>query len=103
VSFLGGEYLATYARQGSGKSWDTTTRTGGKYVPYEPSEEIIDLAYKAQSLFEDMAFTCVDVVETPDGPQLYEVSAFGGFRGLLEANNIDVADRYVDYVLEKIK
>lgn len=101
VSFLGGEYLATYARKGSGKSWDTTTRSGGHYVAVTPSQEIIDLAYKAQSLF-DMAFTCVDVVETADGPLIYEVSAFGGFRGLLDANGLDAAALYADYVLEAI-
>lgn len=103
VSFLGGQYLATYARKGSGDSWDTTTRSGGKYVPYEPSKEIIDLAYKAQGLFPEMAFTCVDVVETDHGAEIYEVSAFGGFRGLLESANMEAADLYVDYVLEKLK
>jgi ribosomal protein S6--L-glutamate ligase len=49
-----------------------------------------------------MAFTCVDVVETANGPLVYEVSAFGGFRGLLEANGIDMAERYAQYVLERI-
>ena len=101
VTFLGGEYLATYARQGNGESWNTTTRSGGKYVAYEPAAEVVELAHKAQGLF-DMDFTCVDVVETPDGPMTYEVSAFGGFRGLKEANGIDAAERYVDYVLERI-
>lgn len=101
VTFLGGDYVATYARKGSGKSWDNTTRTGGKYVAQEPSREIIDLAHKAQDLF-DMAFTCVDVVETPEGPQIYEVSAFGGFRGLLDANGLDAATLYANHVLEQI-
>lgn len=103
VSFLGGQYLATYARQGSGTSWDTTTRTGGRYVPHTPSVEIIELAHKAQALFPGMAFTCVDVVETPDGAAIYEVSAFGGFRGLLDACGLDAAGAYADYVLEKIR
>lgn len=101
VTFLGGEYVTTYARKGSGTSWDTTTRTGGKYVAVEPGQEIIDLAHKAQALF-DMAFTCVDVVQTPDGPQIYEVSAFGGFRGLLDANGLDAAAMYADWVLGRI-
>jgi len=102
VSFLGGQYLATYARQGSGTSWDTTTRTGGRYVPHEPSKDIIDLAAKAQALFPGMAFTCVDVVETPDGAAVFEVSAFGGFRGLLDACGLDAAEAYADYVLEQL-
>ncbi len=103
VSFLGGNYLATYARQGSGTSWDTTTRTGGRYVPHTPGNDIIALAHKAQALFPGMAFTCVDVVETPDGAAIYEVSAFGGFRGLFEACGLDAAGAYADYVLERIR
>lgn len=101
VAFLGGEYLATYARAGNKESWNTTTRSGGKYKAYEPSDEIIQLAHKAQSLF-DLDFTCVDVVETPEGPKIFEVSAFGGFRGLKDANGINAAEKYVDYVLERI-
>jgi len=101
VTFLGGKYLATYARKSSGSSWNTTTNAGGKYVSYEPSAEIIDLARKAQALF-DMAFTCVDVAETSEGPIVFEVSAFGGFRGLLDACGIDAADAYARHVLEKL-
>ncbi|PRQ07589.1 GAK system ATP-grasp enzyme [Enhygromyxa salina] len=97
VVFLGGEYLATYARV-SGGSWTTSTSKGGKYQPHQASDEIIALAHRAQALFE-LDFTCVDVVETPAGPQVFEVSAFGGFRGLLEACDIDAAGRYVDYAL----
>ncbi len=101
VTFLGGEYLATYARKGSSESWNTTIHDGGKYVPHEPSKEVIDMAYKAQSLFK-LDFTCVDIVETNEGIKCFEVSAFGGFRGLQDANGIDAADRYVDYVLGRI-
>ena len=102
VAFLGGKYLATYARQKNGAAWNTTTRSGGKYVPYEPSPEIISLAESAQKIF-DMAFTCVDVVEVEGGPFIYEVSAFGGFRGLLEANEMDAAKIYARFVLDQIQ
>jgi ribosomal protein S6--L-glutamate ligase len=101
VAFLGGEYLATYARAGSEKSWNTTTRSGGMYQAYDPPKEIIDLSRKAQDLF-GLDFTCVDVVETPDGPKVFEVSAFGGFRGLLVANGIKVNELFVDHVLARI-
>lgn len=101
VTFLGGEYLATYARAGSEKSWNTTTRSGGMYRPCEPSPEIVELARKAQDLF-GLDFTCVDVVETPDGPKVFEVSAFGGFRGLLDANGIKVNELLVEHVLARI-
>ncbi|HLT38760.1 MAG TPA: GAK system ATP-grasp enzyme [Enhygromyxa sp.] len=97
VVFLGGQYLATYARV-SGGSWSTSTSEGGKYQPHQPSAEVIELARRAQALFE-LDFTCVDVVETRDGPRVFEVSAFGGFRGLLDACNVDAAACYVDHVL----
>jgi ribosomal protein S6--L-glutamate ligase len=102
VAFLGGKYLSTYARVKSKDAWNTTTRSGGKYEDYRPPEEIIRLAQKAQDLF-DLDFTCVDVAETDDGPIVFEVSAFGGFRGILTANGIDAADLYADYVIERVQ
>ena len=62
---------------------------------------MIDLASRAQSLFA-MDFTTVDVAETQEGPVVFEVSAFGGFRGASEGIGIDAARLYVDYVLAKL-
>ncbi|MFH0996452.1 MAG: GAK system ATP-grasp enzyme [Pseudomonadota bacterium] len=102
IVFLGGEYITTYARCNDTASWNTTTVNGGKYVAYDPSSETIDIARKAQALF-DLDFTSVDVVETPDGPLVFEVSAFGGFKGMEIARNMDGAKLYVDYVLKRIE
>ncbi|WP_373500104.1 GAK system ATP-grasp enzyme [Desulfococcus sp.] len=101
VTFLGGEYLTTYARCGDGSSWNTTTHSGGQYQAYAPSRETVALAKKAQDLF-GLDFTCVDVAETPEGPVIFEVSAFGGFRGIQTAGGLDAARLYVDYVLERM-
>jgi len=101
VVFLGGEYVASYARVASGAAWNTTTTSGGKYQPADPGDEILALAHRAQALF-DLDFTCVDVAEGPDGPVVFEVSAFGGFRGLLEAHQMDAAGLYVDHVLRRL-
>lgn len=100
VAFLGGRYVGTYARK-QGTSWNTCTSSGGRYEPFDPGPEIIDLARKAQDLF-GLDFTCVDVVETEDGPMVFEVSAFGGFRGLSEACGIDAAELYADHVVSDI-
>ncbi len=102
VVFLGGEYLACYSRVRQGDAWSTSTTRGGKYQPYDPPAEVIEIARRAQAVF-DLAFTCVDVLETDEGPMVFEVSAFGGFRGLLEANGIDAAERYVDWVMREIE
>ena len=101
VVFLGGRYLATYARQGSGESWNTTINSGGHYVAHEPPAEILQLAEKAQAPFA-LDFTCVDVVETSNGPMVFEVSAFGGYRGLQDSHGIDAAKLYTEYVVERL-
>ncbi|MGD9157414.1 MAG: GAK system ATP-grasp enzyme [Desulfobacteraceae bacterium] len=102
ITFLGGKYLTTYARCSDGSSWNTTTRSGGKYKAYEPSSEIMSIAEKAQALF-GLDFTCVDVAETEDGPKVFEVSAFGGFKGISAATGIDAARQYSEYVLRELK
>lgn len=102
IVFLGGEYLASYARVASAGSWNTTTRCGGKYAAVRPDPGLIELARDAQALF-GLDFTCVDVVETSEGPRVFEVSAFGGFRGLRDACEIDAASLYVDHVLRRLE
>jgi ribosomal protein S6--L-glutamate ligase len=101
VVFLGGEYLTTYARCKQPGAWNTTTASGGKYAPFDPPQDIIDLAHRAQSLF-GLDFTCVDVALTEDGPFIFEVSAFGGFRGILEARGLDAAALYAEFAARRI-
>lgn len=99
--FLGGKYLGTYARIKQNQSWNTTIHSGGRYGSYTPSPDLIDLAKRAQAPF-GMDFTTVDVAETSRGPIIFEVSAFGGFRGVKEGIGIDAAKLYVDYALKQL-
>ncbi len=99
--FLGGRYLGSYARVSAGDAWNTTINSGGRYAPHEPSAEAIELADRAQALFK-MDFTTVDVAETADGPIVFEVSAFGGFRGAKEGIGINAAELYVQHVLTEL-
>ncbi len=101
VVFLGGEYLTTYARNRKPGQWNTTTASGGRYSALDPSPEIIELARRAQEPF-GLDFTCVDVALTEDGPYVFEVSAFGGFRGILEARGLDAAALYARHVIGRI-
>jgi tetrahydromethanopterin:alpha-L-glutamate ligase len=102
ISFLGGQYLGAYARVKSSDAWNTTIHSGGHYEPYEPSPQIIELAQRAQALF-NLDFTGVDVVETERGPLVFEVSAFGGFSGLRDGSAVDAAARYAEYVIERCR
>lgn len=99
--FLGGEYLGSYARVTGSDSWNTTILHGGKYMAYEATPELIELGYRAQAPFA-MDFTTVDVAITEEGPVVFEVSAFGGFRGALEGIGIDAASGYADYVIARL-
>lgn len=101
VVFLGGEYVGTYARVQGPNSWNTTTREGGHYARHDPSAELIAMAKRAQAPFK-LDMTGVDVVETESGPMVFEVSAFGGFRGLQDALQYDAARLYADYAVEEL-
>lgn len=99
--FLGGQYLGTYARVSQSDAWNTTINSGGRYASFSPPPEWIELAQRAQAPF-GLDFTTVDVAETDAGPIVFEVSAFGGFRGALEGAGIDAAGQYADYALGKL-
>ncbi|WP_420338147.1 GAK system ATP-grasp enzyme [Roseibium sp.] len=101
VVFLGGDYLCTYARVSQSDSWNTTIHSGGKYAPFEPDADLIELARKAQAPF-GLDFTTVDVALTDDGPIVFEVSAFGGYRGAKEGCGVDAAAALADHVIAKV-
>lgn len=100
--FLAGEYLGTYARVAKEGSWNTTIHDGGRYEAFTPEPSLIDLARRAQAPF-DLDFTTVDVGLTDEGPVVFEVSAFGGFKGALEGASIDAASLYASYAIEKVR
>jgi len=99
--FLDGEYLGTYARVSKGDAWNTTIHSGGKYASHTPPDDVIALAQRAQAPFA-MDFTTVDVAEAGEGPIVFEVSAFGGFRGALEGIGINAAGLYTEHVLRQL-
>lgn len=99
--FLNGDYLGSYARVSQTDSWNTTIHSGGRYEACEPEPEVVELARRAQAPFA-MDFTTVDVAETADGPIVFEVSAFGGFRGAKEGIGLNAAARYVEYALMEL-
>jgi ribosomal protein S6--L-glutamate ligase len=100
--FLAGRYLGCYARVSQGDAWNTTIHSGGRYAAHTPDETIIEMAQRAQALF-DMDFTTVDVAETDAGPIVFEVSAFGGFQGALDGIGINAAQMYVEHVLHELR
>ena len=101
IAFLGGEHVGTYARVIGEGAWNTTIFSGGRYAPHTASASTIEIARSAQAPF-GLDFTTVDVVETADGPVVFEVSAFGGFSGLKASAGINAAELYADYVIKTL-
>lgn len=97
--FLDGTHLCTYARLSGGESWTTTIHDGGKYAPFDPDPQLIELARRAQAPF-GLGFTTVDVALTDAGPVVFEVSAFGGFRGAKEGCDVDAAALLAEHVID---
>lgn len=101
--FLGGNYIGAYARVGDGRTWHTTTREGGTYGAFEPPQDFIDLAEQAQRPF-GLDFTSVDIADSREaGPIVFEVSAFGGYKGLYRSTGLDASDLLTDYAIEKLR
>jgi len=102
VAVLDGRYLGAYWRVAAQDQWMTTTLSGGRYEPADPPIEAIDIAVRAANHF-GLVFTGVDLMETPEGGfVVLEVSAFGGFRGLLQACGIDAAPLLAEAVLRRL-
>lgn len=99
--FLNGDYVCTYARVSKAGSWNTTIHDGGKYAPFTPDAELIELGRRAQAPF-GLTFTTVDIALTPEGPIVFEVSAFGGYSGAQKGCGIDAAGLVADYVLKEV-
>jgi ribosomal protein S6--L-glutamate ligase len=94
---LGSRFAGAFYRVAADGQWLTSTSAGGSYAPCELPAQARDLAEAAADVF-GLDFTVVDLVETDRGYLVYEVSAFGGFRGLWEAYRCDVAAAYARYV-----
>lgn len=98
---LNGRVLGAYYRVAGRGAWMTTTAAGGSYEACEVTPEMARLAVRAADVF-GLEFTGVDLVETPGGYLVYEVSAFGGFAGLWRSQGIDAATAYAEYVVHAL-
>jgi tetrahydromethanopterin:alpha-L-glutamate ligase len=99
---LGGKYVGAFYRVAPEGNWMTTTFSGGHYEHCDLDTEGREIAVKAANLF-GLDYTVVDLVKNQKSYELYEVSAFGGFRGLWTANQMDVAALYAKYIGGEIK
>jgi tetrahydromethanopterin:alpha-L-glutamate ligase len=101
VAVLDGRCIGAYWRVAAQEHWMTTILSGGRYekAALDPATEA--LAVRAARHF-GLVFTGVDLIEDSDGRfHVLEVSAFGGFRGLLNGCGVDAAPMLADVVLRR--
>ncbi len=102
ATVVGGRFLGAFYRVATEGEWMTTTNVGGVYAPCELSAKGIAYAERAAQTF-GLDYTVVDLVEQGDDFLIYEVSAFGGFRGLLEASGVDAAATYAHHIISTLE
>ena len=100
--FFGQRFITAYARVKEEKDKEHLLKTGTRYEPYEPTPHMLEIAKRAQFVF-NLHYTVVEMVETRGGPLVLQVSALGGFRGMAEGCGINPAARYADYIIERLR
>ena len=102
ATVIGGTFVGAFYRVARSGEWMTTTDRGGVYAPCELDATGIAYAERAAAAFA-LDYTVVDLVEHEGGYLLYEVSAFGGFRGLLEASGVDAGALYAQHIVKTLE
>jgi tetrahydromethanopterin:alpha-L-glutamate ligase len=103
VAVLDGRCIGAYWRVAAADHWMTTILSGGRYERADLDPETEAIAVRAARHF-DLVFTGVDLIEDTDGRfNVLEVSAFGGFRGLLNGCGVDAAPMLAHVVLRQIE
>jgi len=103
VAVLDGRCIGAYWRVAAADHWMTTILSGGRYEKADLGPETEAMAVRAARHF-GLVFTGVDLIEDSDGRfRVLEVSAFGGFRGLLNGCGVDAAPMLADLVLRHIE
>jgi ribosomal protein S6--L-glutamate ligase len=91
-----GRVVAAMKRISPENDWRANIHAGGKGVAYDLTEEEEEIALKSTEVL-GTGIAGVDLIQTPEGPQLIEVNVSPGFRGLLAATGINAADAIAEY------
>lgn len=103
VAVLEGRCIGAYWRVAGAEQWMTTILSGGRYEKAEIAPDTAAMAVAAARHF-GLVFTGVDLIEDSDGRfSVLEVSAFGGFRGLLNGCGVDAAPMLAEVVLRRFR
>ena len=100
LQVVGDEVVAAVRRTSLNGDFRANATLGGKMTAYTPTKTEIDLAISAAKAV-GAEIAGVDILQG-DKPYLCEVNANAHFKRLMDATNIDVAAKIVDYVLSRV-
>jgi ribosomal protein S6--L-glutamate ligase/tetrahydromethanopterin:alpha-L-glutamate ligase len=100
IFVIGGEVVSAMKR--AGKSWKTNISSGGKPMPYTPSEEEKEFSIKASEIL-GLDYTGVDLLPSENG-ELYtlEVNSTPGWEGLQKVTNKNISEEIINYIISKL-
>ncbi len=102
IFVVGGEVIAAMYRVAASGQWKTNIALGGKPVPFEPDDELTEMAIKsAKAIGAEIAG--VDIAEEDGQRYVFEVNPTPLFRGLIEATKVNPAKYIIEYALERIR
>jgi [lysine-biosynthesis-protein LysW]--L-2-aminoadipate ligase len=82
--------------------WITNTARGGEALPCRVTDELRDLSLAAARAVGG-GILAVDILETPDGGLLVnEVNDTPEFHGAMQAVDVDIPGKMIDYVLQQV-
>ena len=100
IIVIGGKVVA-YMKRENKHSYLSNLAAGGTSSVVELPKEYLDVAVKAANILA-LDYCGVDVLEGPNGePIISEVNSNAFFEGIEKTTGINVAGRYVDYLLNK--
>ena len=102
VIVAGNEIIGAYKRVAKKGEKRANIKLGGKAVKYDINEEIKQIAIKVARVIR--ADICaIDLLEGKDGYYVIEVNINPGIRGMMEATELNIAKRIIDYIYNKIE
>ncbi len=103
IQVVGGQVVATAYRKAKDGDFIANVTNGGKMFPYEPSEEMKDMAITAcRKVGAD--FAGVDILfGENDKPILCEINTNAHFKNLFDATGTDTSEFIARYITDTVK
>ena len=97
---VGDRVIGSMKRVAQLHEWRSNIHLGAKGMPVELDDHAKEIAVRA-SRAVGLEISGVDMIMRGDEPVVLEVNASPGFRGLLDATQVNAADAMVEYAIQK--